>query len=145
MSFSKSVLSLLSIVLAIALVGCSENEKSEKITVDQVIASFKTANLEVENTKEMEKQDYGTAPMTAKSGVRFFIPSLGKEAGGRILTFESIDDLEKTKMFYEEAGKNSATFFSWIFVKNNILVQINGELPEDKAKLYKAALNSVAK
>jgi hypothetical protein len=40
-------------------------------------------------------------------------------------------------------GKENAAFFSWVFVKDNILVQINGNLPEEQAKKYEAALNAL--
>jgi hypothetical protein len=33
--------------------------------------------------------------------------------------------------------------FSWVFVKDNIVVQINGDLPEEQAKKYEAALNGL--
>jgi hypothetical protein len=36
-----------------------------------------------------------------------------------------------------------AAFFSRVFVKDNILVQINGDLPETKANQYQAALNKL--
>ncbi|UED70696.1 hypothetical protein [Brevibacillus sp. HD3.3A] len=138
---TTKILLFFTFVLILSLVfGCSTYEKW---TPDQVINSFKTSSLEAENVKDMEKSDYGMAPMTAKSGKRFYIPSLGENAGGRVLTFESQDDLEKMKQFYVEAGKQSAMFFSWVFVKDNVLVQINGDLPEDKAKLYEAALNNI--
>ena len=37
----------------------------------------------------------------------------------------------------------SAAFFSHVFVRDNVLVQINGELPGDKAKQYDAALQAM--
>ena len=40
-------------------------------------------------------------------------------------------------------GKSSALFFSWVFVKDRIVVQINGDLPEDAARKYEAALNGM--
>ena len=39
-------------------------------------------------------------------------------------------------------GASFAMLFSWVFVRDNILVQINGELPEAKAKQYETALRS---
>jgi hypothetical protein len=37
-------------------------------------------------------------------------------------------------------GKASAAFFSWVFVKGDVVVQINGDLSEDKARQYEAAI-----
>ena len=91
----------------------------------------------------MTKDDYGLAPMMAVEGIRFLIPSLCPDCGGRVLSFASPEDLEVTKMYYVELGRASAMFFSWVFVKNNILVQINGDLPEERAEQYEAALNAM--
>lgn len=91
----------------------------------------------------MTKDDYGLAPMTAVEGMRFLIPSLCPDCGGRVLSFASSEDLEVTKAYYAELGRASAIFFSWVFVKDNILVQINGDLPEEKAKQYEAVLDAM--
>ena len=91
----------------------------------------------------MEPADYGLAPKTAVEGTRFLIPSLGPNSGGRILSFANADDLAKARDYYVEAGKASAMLFSWVFVKDNIVVQINGTLPEEQAKKYEAALDGM--
>ena len=41
------------------------------------------------------------------------------------------------KAYYDDLGEGSAMLFSWTAVKDNILIQINGDLPEEK---YKKAL-----
>jgi hypothetical protein len=46
--------------------------------------------------------------------------------------------------YYFALGKSSAAFFSWVFIKDNVLVQINGDLPEDKAKQYQTVLDSIS-
>ena len=91
----------------------------------------------------MTKDDYGIAPMLAEEGIRFLIPSLCWDCGGRILSFKGQEGLEKTKEYYVGLGEASAIFFSWNFEKDNILVQINGDLPGQKANLYKEALESM--
>ena len=45
--------------------------------------------------------------------------------------------------YYQRLGKSSVAFFSWLFVKDNILVQINGDLLETKANQYQAVLNNL--
>lgn len=79
-------------------------------------------------------------PMLASEGMRFFIPSLGPDSGGRVLAFAKKEDLDKTYSYYVEMGKNNADLFSWVFVRDNIILQINGQLPEDDARLYVQAL-----
>ncbi len=115
----------------------------EKWTTAQVTSAFTASGLECESTRSMTKDDYGMGPMTAKEGTRFLIPSLGDDNGGRIFSFSSQDDLDKTKTYYVELGKSSALFFSWVFVKDNILVQINGDLPEATARKYETSLNTI--
>ncbi|SFS59364.1 hypothetical protein [Marininema halotolerans] len=132
---------LLSMVaLFLFLLGCSDSQ-AETMTTEGVIKQFKDAGLEADNAREMTKKDYGMAPMKAKEAKRFFIPSLGKDAGGRIFQFDNTNDLKQTKAFYDKAGRESAMLFSWTASKGNILIQINGDLPEDKFKKYKEVLN----
>jgi hypothetical protein len=109
----------------------------------QVVDAFKSAGLEAEGTYQMTKDDYGAAPMMATEGIRFLIPSICADCGGRILEFDNLSGLAATQIYYEELGKQSAWFFSWVLVKDNILVQINGKLPEDKATQYQEALEDL--
>lgn len=126
------------LVVAFLLNGCGSSASS--LTVDTVLESFKDAGLEVENPKEMTKDDYGMAPMKAEEAKRFLIPSLGEDAGGRIFSFDNSKDLEQTKEYYDALGKESAMLFSWTATKDNILIQINGDLEEEEFEKYKKAL-----
>ena len=139
--FKRLVLVFALICSSFMLFGCSASAPDP--TADMVVQAFKDTGLECEDVYDMTKDDYGLAPMVAKEGKRFLIPSLGEDNGGRIFTFNNTEDLEKTKAYYDDLGKESAAFFSWTFVKDKVLVQINGDLPEDKAKKYEAALNSI--
>jgi len=112
-------------------------------TLEQVVQAFRAAGLEMENPRPMTKDDYGMAPMRAVEATRFLIPSLCPDCGGRIFNFSTQEDLEITKSYYEELGKSSASFFSWLFVKDNILVQINGDLHEELARKYQEALSTL--
>lgn len=114
-----------------------------KWTSAQVVDAFLAAGLEASSPRPMTKDDYGFAPMIAIEGARFLITSLCSDCGGRILNFASQEDLEKTRAYYVEMGKESAAFFSWTFAKDNILVQINGDLPEENARQYEAALVTI--
>jgi len=115
----------------------------QKWTTSQVAQAFKDAGLEYQDPKLMTKVDYGISPMSATEGIHFLVPSVCSDCGGRIFSFATEQDLKISQTYYENLGKNSAAFFSWVFVKDNILVQINGDLPEDKAKLYQNALDSL--
>jgi hypothetical protein len=48
--------------------------------------------------------------------------------------------LELLEKYYTELGRVSAAFYSWVFIKNDVLVQINGDLVEDIAREFEQAL-----
>lgn len=87
----------------------------------------------------MAKDDYGLAPFVC-TGTHFFIPSIDPTAGGRVFICDNAEDVTALSDYYDKLGKSSALFFSWVFVKGNVVVQINGDLPEDKARQYETAI-----
>ncbi len=111
-------------------------------TTSQVVNAFRRANLEISNPRPMTNDDYGNVPHLATEAIRFFLPTLGGQKGGRIYDFSNARDLQTVKQYYSSGASGSASP-PWIFVKDNILVQISGELPENRAKQYQAALNSL--
>jgi hypothetical protein len=110
---------------------------------DQVLGAFVDAGLEVGPMRWMKSDDYGLAPMLAMDGTRFFIPSLCAECGGRILAFKDQAGLDATAEYYLSLNQSDPASFSWIFMKDNIIVQLNGDTPETLARKYEAALNSM--
>lgn len=121
------------------LISCG-GSSFQKWSSQQAVEVLQGAGLEVENPTPMTKDDYGLAPMIATEATRFFIPSLCDDCGGRVFAFENADDLEAMQTYYEKLAEGSAIFFSWVFVKDNILVQINGDMPEEQARQYETAL-----
>lgn len=128
--------------LVLGLTACTAS-KWDKWTSEQGLAALRSVNLEAENARPMAADDYGLAPMRAKEGQRFFLPSLCADCGGRVFSFTRQADLQAMKSFYEAQAKQSAAFFSWVFVKDNLLLQLNGELPKEKADAYNAALQTI--
>lgn len=113
----------------------------QKWKAAQVVDAFRAAGLEAEGARPMKRpDDYGLAPMTDAEGVRFFIPSLGEESGGRVLSYAAPADVETAQKYYSGLGRQSGALHSWVYVRDNILVQINGALPEEKASAYESAL-----
>jgi hypothetical protein len=115
----------------------------EVITPEQVIAAFKAAGLEAENPMPMTPADYGLAPMVATKGIHILIPSMCSDCGGRIFSFANSADREIMADYYNKFARASAALFSWVFEQNNILVQINGDLPQTQAMKYKQVLDSL--
>jgi hypothetical protein len=108
-----------------------------KWTPDQVMAAFQAAGLEVGSPRPMTKNDYGSAPMVAIKAIHFLVPSVCDGCGGRILSFANANDQKLSADYYNNDDQ------SWVFIKDNILVQINGGLSNDKATLYETALNNL--
>jgi hypothetical protein len=80
------------------------------------------------------------APMSAKEAKIFGIQKddSGDYMNGRIFLFEKEKDLTKTKDYYDELGKESAMAFSYTAAneKKLILMQFNGDLPQDLVQKY---------
>lgn len=115
----------------------------QKWTIEQAMAVVTSNNLEFADPQNMSKDDYGMAPMNASGAVHFGIPSLCPDCGGRLYTFDDPEKLQIMKAYYDTLSESSAMFFSWTFAKDNVLIQVNGDLPEDKARQYEAALNQL--
>ena len=109
----------------------------------QVLDAFLSAGLEAEPNHPMTKDDIGLAPNVFVEGTRFVIPSICPDCGGRIMSFDDPTRLDVMFTYYDEIGKSSPIFFSWLFIHENILVQINGGLPQATAMKYKEALESL--
>ena len=110
--------------------------------IAELIAAFKSAGLEAESPYQMGHQDYGLAPYVCY-GVRFLIPSLGLDKGGRLFVCADPGEQAALAGYYQAFGKGSAAFFSWVFVKGNVIVQINGDLEEATARQYESVLNAI--
>jgi hypothetical protein len=108
-----------------------------------LIAAFKAAGLEAESPAQLGVQDYGMAPFVC-FGVRILIPSLGPNKGGRLFVCDDAGEQAALAGYYQALGKGSAAFYSWVFVKGNVIVQINGTLPETIARQYESILNATA-
>jgi hypothetical protein len=109
------------------------------IPAEDVIAAFKAAGLQAEGARPLTIADYALVPYVCQ-GLRFFIPSLGPDNGGRIFICDNKGDEDTLSSYYQSFGQPGSEFFSWVFVKGNIVVQINGALPEATANQYEAAI-----
>lgn len=132
---------LLPLVLLLSLVAGCGSPQAKPLTADAVVAAFKAAGLEAESVRPLTRDDYGLAPYVG-SGVRFLIPSLGADNGGRIFIAQPAE-VERLQTYYTDLGKQSAAFYSHIYRRDTVLVQINGRLPDDRAALYEAALRGI--
>ena len=110
----------------------------------QVISAFKEAGLELTiPPAENRAADDGLATWLPVDSTRFLIPSAGEGEGGMLLSLASAEDLKRMQNYYLGLNRSLPAFGSWVFVKDNLLLQINRSLPEARAKQYEAALNSI--
>lgn len=115
--------------------------RQEEVTPSmRVIQAFHAHDLEAERARPMEPEDYGNAPQVAVEGTRFFMPFLGGQQGGRVMSFASQQELEQVRSYYATLDTDPPP---WLFVKDNILVQLHGDLTEVEAAEYEAALHSL--
>lgn len=111
-----------------------------RFTADEVVAAFQAAGLEAESARPLTRDDYGMAPLLG-DGLRFLIPSLCEEdCGGRVFVIEDMDDRDRLASYIRDLSDISAMLFSHVFVRDNIVVQINGDLPDERAAEYERAL-----
>lgn len=109
-------------------------------TPERVVQAFKAKGLEAENDRAMAREDYGAAPFVCE-GRRFFMPSIPPgDMSGRTFVCANETDLTSLKEYYDSLGRSSAMFFSHTFRKGNVLLQMAGDVPDDQAKQYEAAL-----
>lgn len=130
---------------ATLLAACSSGTSggSPALTSDDAIKAFEDAGLVVEDTRKMTKDDYGMAPMKAEEGQIFTVPFVCVDCGVRVMSFGNDSDLEQTKSYYDKLGEESAMLFSWTIEHRNILVQLNGDMPEEDYEKYKEALEGL--
>jgi hypothetical protein len=110
--------------------------------LEAIAEAFRASGVEIGEVREMTVDDYGAAPMGAQ-GLRFLIPSLGEDAGGRIILYDDPEVADRAQAYYEELGEQSALLFSHVFRRDNVVVQVNGTLPQEQADLLEAALDTV--
>lgn len=135
-------------MVALFSAGCGSDEAdapASSTSSREVVGEFRKAGLEVGKATKMTREDFGLAPLKTDDATRFLIPSLGTDSGGRAFVFEDTDSLKATKAYYDKLGEGSAAFFSHTFANEDAgaLVQINGELPDNRAKAYERVIDQL--
>jgi hypothetical protein len=122
---------LLAGVLAVVLLLGLVNREP---TTEEVIEAFRDEGLEVGEVQTVTRsEDRSLIPKTYEEQMSFTISSSGEKSGGRDFTFPSREALDPVSEYYEEFG---GVFASYVYVEGNVLVQIDGDVPEDQADQY---------
>lgn len=107
----------------------------------EVIAAFHQAGLPAEVVRGATKDGRdGFASLMVTDAVQFRLSDEDMEMG-TVFCFKNKSDLERLKSYYQSLNESLPQFSSWLYVKDNVLLQINHEVPEEKARTYAAALD----
>ena len=107
-------------------------------TAEEAIEAFRDEGLEVGEVRTVTRsEDRSLIPKTYEEQMSFTIPSSGERSGGCVFTFPSREALDPVSEYYEEFGGD---FASYVYVEGNVLVQIDGDGPEDQADQYREVL-----
>jgi|SRR5581483_978446 len=110
-----------------------------------VIAAFQRAGLNAEVIHGVSKDERdGFSTLFVVDARRFRI-STNDAQMGMVLCFENPRDLKQMQDYYFGLNRSLPQFRSWLFVRDNVLLQINYEVPETTARAYAAVLDTLDK
>lgn len=149
----KKLIFSAALVLSLGLAGCGDSSTSEKPkdnnsdteqeqkvlakTTADVIKYFKDDKLELGEVSDLPNDEFGNI---RKEGKRLLIPSLGADAGGRLFLFDSEENLQKAKSYYDELGNSGPMFYSHTHQSGLFLIQMNGDMEDNEFAKYAASL-----
>ncbi|MDP8938707.1 MAG: hypothetical protein M3N10_00115 [Actinomycetota bacterium] len=120
------------ILLALTVSGCSGLGQPQ-LTVDEAMEAFREAGLECEAPEFVAKSDGSPLPKTFEEAQRCVVPSVDADHGIRVFAFDSEEDLQMVKDYYEGF---SGMFGSYVYVRDNLLFQTSVSMPEELAEQY---------
>ncbi len=111
---------------------------------EEVVEAFRGAGLEVDKSYPVRREPGWEESSVADSfvdGTRFEIPSLGRDAGGRVFVCGSRDELEMMRSYYIDIEASfGPSSHSHLYDEGLVLLQINGQLPKAQADRYRSVL-----
>jgi len=128
------------LVATLLLTACGEREFKRSITVDATMDAFLAAGLECETPAAVAKVSESPLPKTFADAKRCVAPSVGDDHGVRVFTFDTERDLSMVKDYYEGF---TGMFGSYVYRRENVVVQTSNSMPKEVAEKYKQALESV--
>jgi hypothetical protein len=108
---------------------------------EEIVEAFREEGLEVARSESVdEEEDWqdNLVPKTYKEGTRFIIRpgrTENDEMGGRVFTYDSEEDLEVMRNYYETVS-SSGMFYTHVYTDGLVLMQINGQIPKAQADRY---------
>lgn len=119
---------------------------------DQAIAAFRAANLDVGQARPLTANEYPQAPPDCVPESRSFAmpsfsASINAPVSGIVFVCQDRPSVEALQATYatvpgERVGAGpSAAANVWLFAKDNLLLQLDGRLPEEAARQYETIVN----
>ena len=105
-------------------------------TESEIVQDLRDTRLEVGESYPVEEDtgwNESRVPKTHEERTSFEIPSLGEGARRQVLVYESPEALDTVIEYYERYFRPLA---SQVFVEDEVLVQIDSDLPQDEANGY---------
>jgi hypothetical protein len=139
---------LFSLVMALLVSACTPSQSKLSASFQQwhaidAIQAFQAAGLPIEIPQlRKDERDLFSNEMVVDSR-KFVIPTQGDPTlgSGIVFSVRNERDLQELQNYYATLGKALPQYNSWIFVKDNLLLQIDGDVPEAVAKQYGKALD----
>ena len=131
---------LIALTLVALVVSCSGTPSSQ-----EVVDAFEEEGLEVGKSYPLEEDEGWQAfehPTNYEDGTRFEIPSLGRGAGGRVFSFDSEEDLNEMRDFFEGMTKETPSVSSHLYQDGLVLLQMNGDVGKAQAEGYADVLRN---
>lgn len=132
----RSLTLLVVALVGVLTVGCGVGGGPSS---SEVVQAFEDEGLTVINPRPVKDKDLGMAPQTFEEGTHF-VASTRENLGAKVFTYESEDDLRQMQAFYEGF---TGMFYSHVYTKDLILLQINGQLPKAEADRYGEVLEDM--
>ena len=116
-----------------------------KYTSSDVLAAFRGKGLEVDRPTSLRPNatSRSEAMRRMTEGVRFYLPSACPNCDVWVYSFPTDSDTHQADLYFKELGESGS--FSWVFRKENLLIQLSGEVPVEKANHYGDALQTLEK
>ena len=116
----------------------------DRYSAEDVFNAFARAGLQVENPEKATSVMGRGAPTEFRDRYLFAVPRIAP-AGGQIIEFATQADLQAWQDYIQQLSSNSATRRDviYVYVKGNIMLQLNANLTAQEANAYRNALEGM--
>ncbi len=130
----KKIILLAMATLLFFSLGCG---KFQKYTAQNVVDAISKSGLSIESVKDQQIGG-SAAPATEVESKEFIIKSISPN-GGQILVFKDKKGLDSMKEWFDKFPDLAP----YVYVKGNVILQLNSGLPVSEAEKYKETLNKL--